>query len=360
MASVSLCMIVRDEEDVLRRCLASAAEAVDEIIIVDTGSADRTKEIAAEFTGKIYDFVWRDDFAAARNFAFSKGSGDYLMWLDADDVLPAPDAEKLLAFKAELDSCPCDVIMMPYDTAFDENGVPVFSYYRERLLRNVPPARWEGRVHEVVPPFGVIRHMEIPIQHRKTKQGFSDRNLRIYETMLAEGAVLGPREEFYYARELYSHKRYAESAAMFRQFLKNPKGWLENKLEACRQLADCLSALGKEAEALKSLLNGLSYAVPGGELCCALGWHFFVREDWKQAAFWYENALRAEKRTESGAFMQEECYGYLPCIQLCVCYDRLGEREKAEMYNDMAGLFKPNDEAVEKNKLYFQKNGRPA
>lgn len=100
MASVSLCMIVRDEEDVLRRCLASAAEAVDEIIIVDTGSADRTKEIAAEFTDKIYDFVWRDDFAAARNFAFSKGSGDYLMWLDADDVLPAPDAEKLLAFKA--------------------------------------------------------------------------------------------------------------------------------------------------------------------------------------------------------------------------------------------------------------------
>ena len=130
MASVSLCMIVRDEEDVLRRCLASAAEAVDEIIIVDTGSADRTKEIAAEFTDKIYDFVWRDDFAAARNFDLTKGSGAYLMWLDADDVLPAPDAEKLLAFKAELDSCPCDVIMMPYDTAFDENGVPVFSYYR--------------------------------------------------------------------------------------------------------------------------------------------------------------------------------------------------------------------------------------
>lgn len=355
MASVSLCMIVRDEEDVIKRCLQSAAGAVDEIVIVDTGSKDRTKQLAAEFTDKIYDFPWRDDFSAARNFAFSKGTGDYLMWLDADDVLPASEAEKLLAFKAELDSSPCDVAMMPYDTAFDENDAPVFSYYRERLLRNVPQARWEGRVHEVVPPFGVVRHADIHIRHRKAKQGFSDRNLRIYESMLAEGTALGPREEFYYARELYSHGRYEESAAMFRQFLNDPEGWLENKLEACRQLADCLSALGKEEEALESLLKGLALAVPGGELCCALGWHFFAREDWKQAAFWYENALRAEKRTESGAFVQEECYGYLPCIQLCVCYDRLGDRDKAETYNKMAGVFKPNDDAVEKNKRYFEK-----
>ena len=81
MISISLCMIVKDEEAVLGRCLDSIKSAADEIVIVDTGSTDRTKEIAADYTDRIYDFKWEDDFSAARNFALSKGYKDYLMWL---------------------------------------------------------------------------------------------------------------------------------------------------------------------------------------------------------------------------------------------------------------------------------------
>ena len=81
MVSISLCMIVKNEEDVLARCLDSAAELVDEIVIVDTGSTDRTREIAARYTDKIFDFLWRDDFAAARNESFSHAVMDYcLCW----------------------------------------------------------------------------------------------------------------------------------------------------------------------------------------------------------------------------------------------------------------------------------------
>ena len=87
MATVSLCMIVRNEEDVLGRCLESVKDIVDEIIIVDTGSTDKTKEIAGRFTNAVYDFPWIDDFSAARNFSFSKATMDYQMWLDADDVI---------------------------------------------------------------------------------------------------------------------------------------------------------------------------------------------------------------------------------------------------------------------------------
>ena len=87
MVTISLCMIVRDEEDVLGRCLESVRDLVDEIIIVDTGSKDRTKEIAAQFEARLFDFVWVDDFAAARNAAFAQASCDYCLWLDADDVL---------------------------------------------------------------------------------------------------------------------------------------------------------------------------------------------------------------------------------------------------------------------------------
>ena len=74
MITVSLCMIVKNEERILARCLDSIADLMDEIIIVDTGSGDATKKIAANYTDQIYDFTWTGDFAAARNFAFSKAN----------------------------------------------------------------------------------------------------------------------------------------------------------------------------------------------------------------------------------------------------------------------------------------------
>lgn len=94
MATLSLCMIVKNEEDVLARCLESARAAADEIIIVDTGSSDQTRRIARQFTEKVYDFEWIDDFAAARNFSFSKATMDYCLWLDADDILRAEDCRR--------------------------------------------------------------------------------------------------------------------------------------------------------------------------------------------------------------------------------------------------------------------------
>ena len=76
LIGISLCMIVKNEERVLARCLNSALRAVDEIITVDTGSTDKTKEIAARYSDKVFDFEWCDDFSAARNFAFSKAERD--------------------------------------------------------------------------------------------------------------------------------------------------------------------------------------------------------------------------------------------------------------------------------------------
>lgn len=135
MASISLCMIVRDEEAVLGRCLESVAPAVDEIIVVDTGSLDGTKAVAAAYTDRIFDFAWVDDFAAARNASFAKATGDYILWLDADDVLLPEDLDALLCLKNRLDQSPADVVMMRYNAGFDSRGNPTFFFDRERLVR---------------------------------------------------------------------------------------------------------------------------------------------------------------------------------------------------------------------------------
>ena len=102
MVTISLCMIVKNEEKILARCLDSIGDLVDEIIIVDTGSEDGTKEIAARYTDKVYDFKWSQDFAEARNFSFSKAKCDYIYSADADEVLDESNREKFRILKEKL------------------------------------------------------------------------------------------------------------------------------------------------------------------------------------------------------------------------------------------------------------------
>ena len=185
MITISLCMIVKNEEQVLARCLESVKDIVDEIVLVDTGSEDKTREIARKYTEKIYEFIWQDDFAAARNEAFAKATMDYCMWLDADDVLTKENQENLVELKENLDK-DTDIVMMKYAVSEDEDGKPLFSYYRERLIRNGRGFRWEGRVHEAIVPSGKIVYSNIVISHRKVKLGDENRNLRIYEKMIKE------------------------------------------------------------------------------------------------------------------------------------------------------------------------------
>ena len=155
MSTISLCMIVRNEEAVLARCLDSVRGIVDEIIICDTGSTDRTREIALEYTDRVFDFAWIDDFSAARNFSFSKATMDYILWLDADDVIEPSDRQTLVRLKETL-APPIDLVMMPYHVAFDADGHPTVTYERERLLRREKGYRWESPIHEAIPPTGHV------------------------------------------------------------------------------------------------------------------------------------------------------------------------------------------------------------
>ena len=99
--SVSLCLMVRNEEEKLAACLQSAGDLVDETIVVDTGSTDGTRELAAKLGARVFEFPWCDDFAAARNECIRHAAGEYILWMDADEVVDSSNREKLRAlFKA--------------------------------------------------------------------------------------------------------------------------------------------------------------------------------------------------------------------------------------------------------------------
>ncbi len=353
MISISLCMIVKNEEDVLGRCLDSVRGIADEIIVADTGSGDRTREIAAAAGCRVYEFAWCDNFAAARNFSFSKARMSHCMWLDADDVIKEQDARELLLLKKTLPE-DTDVVMMPYHTAFDSEGNATFSYYRERIVRNSDIFRWHGAVHEAISPSGKIVYSSAGICHMKNKPGDTMRNLRIFRGLIAKGHQLVPREQFYYARELYYHGEYSEAENVLQSLIKSGEGWIENRLEAYRTLAQCFMARGDNDSAVKTLLASFSEAAPRGEACCELGSCFMEKSDYRSAAYWFKAAARLTPNPESGGFVNVDCYGYIPYIELAVCYDRLGEYETAEHYNDLAGKIKPSSEAFLFNKEYFK------
>ena len=137
MVTISLCMIVKNEADILRRCLTSVADLMDEIIIVDTGSTDNTKEVAAEFTDKIYDYVWENDFAAARNFAFSKAEMEYIYSADADEVLDEVNRNRFAELKQVL-LPEIEIVQMYYITPPEYNTTANYQKeYRPKLYKRL-------------------------------------------------------------------------------------------------------------------------------------------------------------------------------------------------------------------------------
>jgi len=156
MSTISLCMIVKNEEEMLPACLESVADWVDEMIVVDTGSTDKTKEIASSMGAKVFDFEWINDFAAARNHAKAQATGDYLLILDADERLAPGDGEVLreevnnlanqtVVFLTLMNSRSRFSSLKATVEGSERVGSPVLL---PRLVVNSPTMKWVGKIHE--------------------------------------------------------------------------------------------------------------------------------------------------------------------------------------------------------------------
>lgn len=354
MITISLCMIVKNEEAVLDRCLRSICDAVDEIIIVDTGSTDATKEIARRYTDKIYDFPWIDDFSAARNESFSHARCEYQMWLDADDIVSKREKEKLMELKKELPP-ETDIVTMKYHTHQDANGNPTLTVRRERLLRCSKNYKWQDPVHECIPLAGRVYHSDIAIVHKKEQKpdaGPSFRNLHIYEKLAASGEPMTPRQLYYYARELKDHRFYDRAAGYFERFLNSGLGRNEDAIAACYNLAICYRRMKQNDKVLPALCRSFHYGTPRAEVLCEMAFHLRNINKPDQAAVWFELATQLEAPKTLGFFLCNY-WGYFPHLHLGLYYYNKGEIEKAIYHNEQAGLAKPGDRFVKQNRKYY-------
>lgn len=343
-------MIVRDEEALLARCLNSIRDVVDEIIIVDTGSKDGTKEIAKAYTDKIYDFKWEDDFAAARNFSFAKATKDYTLWLDADDIVSPQDRSAFMVLKETLDSN-VDIVMMKYHLTPIGGHKIIASLDRERLVKTEREFRWVNPVHEYIACQGVSIKVDIGIIHQKIKLP-TRRNLEIFEKYRAAGNILDQRSLFYYARELFKWGEAEKAMAYYEEFLQTTGEMASKYLDSCIDMSQYYEAKGDLANSLKSLIRFFEKEGPRAEICCKLGYYYKDRGDYEKAISWFKIAPYTYQSEYLGKIMHDYWH-YIPYMELCACYYKLGKIDEAIQYNEEAAKYAPRDEKVLYNRCFL-------
>lgn len=292
MIEISLCMIVKNEEKVLDRCLMSIADLMDEIIIVDTGSSDRTKEIARKYTEHIYDFEWVDDFSAARNFSFSKATKDYIYSADADEVLDGENREKFRQLKEVL-LPEIEIVQMRYCNQLAQGTAYNFdAEYRPKLYKRQREFVWIERVHEMVRLDPVVYDSEIDILHLP-EEVHSGRDFRVFQKQIRDGVRLSKRLHHMYAMELSISGTDAdvlEAEPFFTASAADPSRDVDEVREAACIAARAARLRGDSHAILKMCLKDL-LSEGSSEMCFELGEYFFGKGDYGEAALWYYNAM---------------------------------------------------------------------
>lgn len=353
MITISLCMIVKNEEELLARCLETVKDIVDEINIVDTGSTDKTKEIAAQYTDRIFDFEWINSFAAARNESFKYATKDYILFLDADDVILEKDRAKLKELKETLDPS-VDAVSMYYDAGTDEYGNVTLRYRRHRLLKREKNYTWHGDCHQYLSVQGKVINSDVCITHKKVRHSVG-RTINIYEKKLERGDVFSPRDYFYYGNELRENGHYEKAIESYNKNISMKEGWVEDKIFACIFRADCYRYLNDMSNELTSLFESFRFAAPRAEACCRIGYIFQRKREYATAAFWYELAASQMPDPDRWSFIYIAYYTWYPHLQLCVCHYNLGDYQKAYEHNEEAGKYRPNDNSVLHNRNLLER-----
>lgn len=293
MISISLCMIVKNEEKILARCLDSIHDLVEEIIIVDTGSTDRTKEIASTYTEKIYDFEWIDDFAAARNFSFQFATKDYIYVADADEVIDEENRKRFLRLKEVL-LPEIDIVQMKYCNQLQFGTAYNFDEeYRPKLYKRQREFLWTEPVHEMVRLDPVVYDSDIEILHMP-ENNHSGRDFAVFQKQIKKGVRLSKRLHHMYAMELYisgSDDDFLEAEAFFADSANDCERSLDEVKEAACVVARAARLRDDSHMLLKMSLKDIA-SEGSAEMCCELGEYFWQHGEIEEAKMWFMNAAQ--------------------------------------------------------------------
>jgi hypothetical protein len=355
VAGIAACLIVKDAAETLERCLGSVRPHVDELIVYDTGSTDGTLELLDSLRAngdgapiRTERGEWRDDFAWARERSFELASSEWLMWLDADDVLVGGEALRPLVAEAPLE---LDGFVVSYECARDASGHLIQLVWRVRVVRKTSGFRWQGVVHEgLFLPEGRSPRLEsVPAERlRVVHEPASDRldptrNLRILLATEACAERLDRATLFNLGLELVTNGRFEEAMPRLRAYLDTAEDWSDEKAHAACLLADCLRMLGRPGDAAQVELGVVEGRPDWTEGALGLAESYADLGRWEDVKTWAHRA-RELGVPQSPALLDPYWLGLAPLLRLAEASLVLGARDRAlEALEEAARRFGADD-----------------
>ncbi len=359
--TIGLALIALNEERSLPRLLASVQGAFDRVVLLDTGSKDRTVGVFQEWahaqpnmTFSVRHFTWVHDFAAARRAADELlGDVDWYAWADADDTIEG--AEHLRAYARQ---APAEVAAFigSYDYAHDAHGNVCCVLRRERLVRR-GAGHWDGRVHEaqlVTGPQAMLDPTLVRWVHHKhiDTRDSNTRNLRILRAWVKD-EPLNPRVLGYLGTEEAARGQFKRSVGYFRRYLALKTGWDEERAQVHRKLSCCLAAMGRHQDAAETALAAFAVLpdwpdshLSMAECCYALG-------EYEKAVKWARDVLRLGM-PDSLLILNPLDYSWKPRVVLAAGLGALNRPDEALAVGREALAIVPDHEELRRHAIGWE------
>ncbi len=332
MSAISLCMIVKNEESNLDRCLSSIAGFMDEIVIVDTGSTDSTKEIAWRYTHKVFDYTWNGDFAASRNYAISKSDNEFILVLDADEYVENIDINEI---KRLIQLNPSGIGRILLTNEFTRNGNKYMSSERLSRLFSKVYYEYNGVIHEQITPIiemeRTIFNIPLKVNHLGydgdiiTRRKKSDRNILLLKKALS-ATPNDPYLLYQFGKSYYMAEEYTSASDYFGQALYFD---LDIRLEYVQDMVEMYgySLINSEQyEMAMQLLNIYNEFSKSADFVFLIALILMNNEYFERAIIEFEKAATYNTSKMEGV------NSYLAFYNIGAIYECLGDSEKAVAY----------------------------
>jgi glycosyltransferase involved in cell wall biosynthesis len=351
---ISVVVIALNEGEIIGRCLDSVKELATEIIVcLDDRTTDCTKEEAEKRGAKAIPYHWEDSFSKARNNAYAQAKYKWVMWMDADDVLPEGMAKFVIAAIHMAEQQGKDIITCPYVVDFNPDGSPAgFRNLKVRISR-ARTLIWNYSIHEL-PIFRLDSEMIVEtfwVYHKpKSLDTDPGRNLRMIKAALNDPECDRKRLAFYHARELMHTGKFAEAIPAFAEYVKDP-GWDGEAYRAWIDMADCHIFLGQYEAAKRPCMEAILYRPEICEGYYKMGQIAYHLQKWQDLKDWMMMAIT---HTAPSVLFFDDSIRWRTHDYIAVALWNLKRYEEGIAHASMALGYMPEDPRLKDNfKRFF-------